>query len=213
MPRRPATDEQREAARKRLQAAASAQYAAFGAGGVSARSIAERAGVSVGTLYTYFGSLQGLMQSLWMEPLDRINARLNRIAEAHADPVERIAKLLEAYVDVAINAPELFRGAFLFVRPALLETPAKDALDSAVFGALLLAAIEEGQAGGRVRPGAPRRLAQLAWSAVHGSLALPVNFDRLNLMSGQVIAADMIAVILQSLESPTGESPARPAQV
>ena len=200
MPRKPATDEQREAARKRQQAAASAQYAAFGAGGVSARAIAERAGVSVGTLYTYFGSLQGLMQSLWMEPLDRINARLNRIAQAHADPIERLRKLLEAYVDVAISAPELFRGAFLFVRPESLEKPQRDALGSVVFGALLLAAIEDGQASGRIRAGEPRRLAQLAWSAVHGSLALPVNFDRLDLEPGQAIAAEVIPVILQSLE-------------
>lgn len=200
MPRKPATDEQREAVRRRLQAAASAQYAAFGAGGVSARSIAERAGVSVGTLYTYFGSLQGLMQSLWMEPLDRINVRLTRTAQAHADPVERLRKLLEAYVEVATGAPELFRGAFLFVRPESLEKPPRDALESVVFGALLLAAIEEAQAVGRIRTGEPRRLAQLAWSAVHGSLALPVNFDRLDLDAGQAVAADMITAILHSLE-------------
>jgi len=200
MARKPATDEQREAARKRLQAAASAQYAALGAGGVSARAIAERAGVSVGTIYTYFGSLQGLMQSLWMEPLDRINGRLNRIAQAHADPVQRLRKLLEAYVDVATNAPELFRGAFLFVRPESLEKPPRDSLESVLFGALLLAAIEEAQAAGRVRTGEPRRLAQLAWSAVHGSLALPVNFDRLDLDAGQAVAADMITAILHSLE-------------
>jgi AcrR family transcriptional regulator len=200
MARKPATDEQREAARKRLQAAASAQYAALGAGGVSARAIAERAGVSVGTIYTYFGSLQGLMQSLWMEPLDRINGRLNSIAQAHADPVQRLRKLLEAYVDVATNAPELFRGAFLFVRPESLEKPPRDSLESVVFGALLLAAIEEAQAASRVRTGEPRRLAQLAWSAVHGSLALPVNFDRLDLDAGQAVAADMITAILHSLE-------------
>lgn len=207
MARKPATDEQREAARRRLQSAASAQYAALGAGGVSARAIAERAGVSVGTIYTYFGSLQGLMQSLWMEPLDRINGRLNRIAQAHADPMLRLRKLLEAYVDVAINAPELFRGAFLFVRPDSLEKPPRDVLESAVFGALLLAAIEEGQASGRVRDGEPRRLAQLAWSAVHGSLALPVNFDRLNLEPGQAVAGDMITVILDSLEPARGHAP------
>ena len=199
MPRKPATDEQREAARRRLQAAASAQYAAHGAGGISARAIAERAGVSVGTIYSYFGSLQGLMQSLWMEPLDRINARLKRIALEQVDPLERLRKLLEAYVDVATNAPELFRGAFLFVRPGSLEKPPREALETAVFGALLLAAVEEGQAAGRVRPGEPRRLAQLAWSAVHGSLALPVNFDRLDLEAGQAIAGDMIKVVLGNL--------------
>ena len=102
-------------------------------------------------------------------------------------------------MDVATNAPELFRGAFLFVRPGSLEKPPREALETAVFGALLLAAVEEGQAAGRVRPGEPRRLAQLAWSAVHGSLALPVNFDRLDLEAGQAIAGDMIKVVLGNL--------------
>lgn len=206
MARKPATDEQREAARKRLQAAASALYADVGASGVSARAIADRAGVSVGTIYTYFGSLQGLMQSLWMQPLERINARLERIAQAAVDPLERIRKLLEAYVEVALQAPELFRGAFLFVRPDSLGKPPKAALDSAVFATLLMAAIEEGQAGGRVRAGDPRRLAQLAWAAVHGGLALPINFDRLDLDSGQILAADMIAVIVDSLTGPSSQA-------
>lgn len=199
MARKPATDEQREAARKRLQAAASALYAEVGATGVSARAIADRAEVSVGTIYTYFGSLQGLMQSLWMQPLERINTRLERIAKAAPDPVERIQRLLEAYVEVALQAPDLFRGAFLFVRPDSLERPPKAPLDTAVFGVLLMTAIEEGQAAGRVRAGDPRRLTQLAWAAVHGSLALPINFDRLYLDPGQIIAGDMIAVIVDSL--------------
>lgn len=203
MPRKPATEEQREASRRQLQAAASSLYADVGAGGVSARAIADRAGVSVGTIYSYFGSLQGLMQSLWMQPLERINARLTLIARAATDPVERIRKLLEAYVEVATGAPELFRGAFLFVRPESLEKPPRAAPDTAVFYALLMAAIAEGQAEGRVRAGDPGQLAQLAWAAVHGSLALPVNFDRLALETGQTIAAAMIPVIVDSL-APSG---------
>jgi AcrR family transcriptional regulator len=205
MPRKPATEEQREASRRQLQAAASSLYADVGAGGVSARAIADRAGVSVGTIYSYFGSLQGLMQSLWMQPLERINVRLTTIARTVADPVDRIRKLLEAYVEVATRAPDLFRGAFLFVRPESLEKPTREHPDTAVFFALMKAAIAEGQAEGRLRAGDPGRLAQLAWAAVHGSLALPVNFDRLDLETGQMIAAAMIPVIIDSL-APSGSA-------
>lgn len=206
MPRKPATDEQRTAARGRLQAAASAVVAEVGVTGVTARAIADRAGVSVGTIYSYFGSLQGLMQSLWMEPLDRINARLRATAGSTTDPVERVRRLLEAYVSVATNAPELFRGAFLFVRPDSLGKPPKEALEAPVFGELLVAAIREGQSGGAIRPGDPRRLAQFAWSAVHGSLALPANFDRIELLPGPEIASDMIDAVIENLARPPGSA-------
>lgn len=199
MPRKPATDEQRTAARRRLQAAASSLVAEVGVTGVTARAVADRAAVSVGTIYTYFGSLQGLMQSLWMEPLDRINVRLRAVASDAADPVERLRRLLEAYVSVATNSPDLFRGAFLFVRPDALDKPAKEDLDGPVFGELLVGAIREGQSLGRVRPGDPGRLAQLAWSAVHGSLALPTNFDRIKLHPGPDMAAEMIDAIVGNL--------------
>ena len=71
MPRRPATESQREEVRQKIRNAAKAIYREKGITGISARAIAVSAGVSVGTIYSYFGDLQTLMQSLWLEPLDR----------------------------------------------------------------------------------------------------------------------------------------------
>ena len=109
MPRKPATEEQKLAARRHLQKTASGLYAEKGATGVSARAIAVRAGVSVGALYSHFGSLQGLMQSLWREPVEQIDRQLEQIAADHPDPVDRLRALLGAYVEVALERPELFR--------------------------------------------------------------------------------------------------------
>ncbi|MDH4386657.1 MAG: TetR/AcrR family transcriptional regulator [Caulobacter sp.] len=202
MPRKPATEEQKQAARRRLQKAASGLYADLGATGVSARAIADRAGVSVGALYLHFGSLQGLMQSLWREPLEQINRQLEQIASDHPDPVERLRKLLEAYVSVALDRPELFRGAFLFVRPETLPKPDREPLDSAAFAALLVATVADGQASGALAPGDPGRLAQLAWAGLHGALALPINFDRLAIDDTRALAGDMITLLLAALASP-----------
>jgi AcrR family transcriptional regulator len=202
MPRKPASEDQKQAARRRLQKAASGLYAELGATGVSARAIADRAGMSVGALYLHFGSLQGLMQSLWQGPVETINRRLEQIAADHPDPVHRLRKLLEAYVEVALDRPELFRGAFLFVRPETLPKPDREPLASAVFAALLVAAVADGQASGALAPGDPGRLAQLAWAGLHGALALPINFDRLAIDDTRALAGDMIKLLLAALASP-----------
>lgn len=196
MARKPATAEQRQAVRRHIQKAAASVYSEQGASAVSVRAIAQRAEVSVGTLYAYFGSLQGLMQSLWMEPLETINARLTELAASIAEPVERLAALLNAYVEVAHARPELFRGAFLFVRPDTLPKPARGPLEDAPFAGLLITAVREGQDRGALRGGDPRVLAQVAWAGVHGCLALPVNLDRLDFDEAPALAARMIEALI-----------------
>ena len=101
MPRTQATPEQKEEARRVIRQAAADVYNSVGVGGVSVRAIAKKAGVSVGTIYTYFGNLQGLMESLWSGPVQGYIDRLNTIAEAHTDPVERIEALMRAYIEFA----------------------------------------------------------------------------------------------------------------
>ncbi|NBB15203.1 TetR family transcriptional regulator [Caulobacter sp. SLTY] len=208
MPRKPATDDQRQAARRTLQKAAAGLYAEAGAAAVSARAIAQRAGVSVGTLYAHFGSLQGLMQSLWMEPVEVINAELAQLAAGIDDPIERLRSLLNAYVEVALTRPELFRGAFLFVRPETLPKPERRPLEETPFAALLVAAIREGQASGVVREGDAAELAQMAWAGVHGCLALPINFDRLAFAEPPRLAARMIEMLIADLAAASTDGPA-----
>ncbi len=199
MARRPATDVQKKAARRQIQKAAASFYAEKGAAAVSARAIAQQAGVSVGKIYAHFGSLQGLMQSLWMEPVEAINAELGELAAQIADPVLRLKALLNAYVEVALTRPQLFRGAFLFVRPDTLPRPDREPLDGAPFACLLTSAIRDGQALGLMRAGDPRALAQVVWAGLHGCLALPVNFDRLDIAGPATLAADMVDVLLRDL--------------
>ena len=112
MARQQATAEQRAEVRERIRTAAAAVYRAEGLGRVSARAIAQEAGVSVGTLYSYFENLQDLMQSLWMEPVERFEQRLRSIALAHEEPLERIESLLRAYVAFALRPRALYRSAF-----------------------------------------------------------------------------------------------------
>ena len=117
MARPVATPEQRRAMRRRIRSAAAELYDEAGPAGLTVRAIAQRAEVSTGTVYSHFENLAALMESLWAGPIARVSEQVLAIAAAHADPVERIAALLDAYVRFALDNPELTRGALLGVRP------------------------------------------------------------------------------------------------
>jgi len=155
MARPKATPEQREEIRRGIQLAAAAIYRETGIGGISARAVAKEAGVSVGAIYAHFGDLTTLMQSLWMGHVDKQNAKFEAVAQEHADPVERMSALMRAYLNFGIKNAQLYRSAFLFVRPESHDTPEVQPLASMAFGALLIAAIQEGQSAGTVMPGEP----------------------------------------------------------
>lgn len=179
MARPKASPEQRAEVRRSIQQAAVALYRAEGLSGVSARAVAKKAGVSVGTIYAYFGDLSGLGQSLWERQIAALEDDLRAVAAAHADPSARIEALLRAYLAFGIEQAELYKNALLFVRPGTLDTPDKRPLSAFAFPTLLGAAIAQGQAAGTVVNGDVAVLVQILWSGVHGALALPVNMDRI----------------------------------
>ena len=199
MPRKPATEEQRREVRRRIRRAAAEVYAEKGAIGVSVRAIAERAGVSTGTLYGYYESLGELMRSLWAGPVAKASEGLEEIAKANPDPRERIRALLEAYAEFALENRDVFRGALLFVRPQPLPESERRPLDQFVFYDLLRAALREGQAAGQVRAGNADELAQVLWAGIHGALALPVNLDIATFAPPETLARQTTQALLRSL--------------
>ena len=179
MPRKPATEAQRLEVRISLQRAAQHVFDAKGISGVTARAVALEAGVSVGTIYAHFGDLKSLMQSLWEEPMQRLNARFHAAA-AYPDPLPRLRALMQTYVQIAADYPELYRNAFMFVRPAHLPAPEKDAEGLSVFPDLIRTALLDGQNAGAIRTGSVTTMTELIWSSLHGAITLPINFDRLS---------------------------------
>ncbi len=187
MARPKATPEQREQVRRSIQSAASELYRAGGIGAISARAVATKAGVSVGTIYSYFGDLTGLGRSLWTGRVAEQDDKFRALAARYPDPLERLRALLEAYLAFGIEQSDLYRNVLLFVRPGNLAKPDKEALTGFAFPTLLRAAIEDGQASGQVIAGDVEDLVQVMWSAVHGVLALPVNMERLDLQPAEAL--------------------------
>lgn len=200
MARPKATPEQRKLVRRSIQSAAADLYRAKGIAAISARAVATKAGVSVGTIYSYFGDLAGLMQSLWTGRVAEQEGVFRAVAARHADPAERLRALLEAYIAFGIEQDDLYRGTLMFVRPTALETPEKQPLSIFAFPTLLREAIEQGQAKGQFVDGDPAMLMQTLWSGVHGALALPINLDRLALKSATEMTAPMVDALMRTVQ-------------
>jgi len=199
MARPKATPEQRAEVRRSIQRAAMELYREQGASSISARAVAKRAGVSVGTIYSYFGDLAGLGQSLWEGRVARQEEVFREVADQHQDPLTRIEALLRAYLTFGMEQHELYRSVLMFVRPAALGEPEKQAVSAFAFPTLLKAAIEAGQAAGQVRAGDVDELTQLLWSGVHGAIALPINLSRIELKSIDQMSDVTLAALMDML--------------
>lgn len=201
MGRPSATEEQREEVRRRIRAAAAEAYRQGGVGAISARGVAQKAGVSVGVIYAHFGDLTGLMQSLWTGHVERQDEVFRSIAQCQPDPVRRLRALLFAYLEFGLENASLYRNAFMFVRPETQDLPAPASLKTFVFANLLIAALREGQVAGVIARGDPARLAQLLWSGVHGCLALPTNMDRVGFAPPRAMARPMVEMLVRGVRA------------
>lgn len=193
------TPEQREEVRRKIRHAAAGIYRRDGIAAISARSIATEAGVSVGAIYAHFGDLKTLMQSFWTGHVERQNERFRALAASHPEPIARLRALLQAYLEFGVENSELYRNAFLFVRPDSHEKPQPVPLDAVDFPRLLVQALREGQAAGRIVAGDPAQLAQILWSGLHGCLALPANIDRIAFSPVKEIAPLMVEALLRTV--------------
>lgn len=201
MARPKASPEQRAQVRRSIQQAAAELYRAEGIAAISARAVATKAGVSVGTIYSYFGDLTGLMQSLWTDRIAELEDVFRARAAAHDDPLAQIEALLQAYLEFGIEQAILYKGALMFVRPAAQEPPQQQPLSGFALPVLLREAIVAGQGSGTVIADDPDALTQFLWSGVHGCLALPVNLDRLELRPAKAMADRMVDGLMRAIQS------------
>ncbi|MEM1434345.1 MAG: TetR/AcrR family transcriptional regulator [Pseudomonadota bacterium] len=195
MARPKATQAQKDAVQLKIRQAAADLYREQGVANLTARAIAQRAGVSVGTIYVHFGSLSSLARSLWQGPVERFEQQLKDIAQRVERPVDRVRALLEAYLQFARANPEVYRGAFLFVRPLAEEAPPREPFATSTFAALLIDAIEAGCRAGDLAVVDVPAQAQFMWASLHGHIALPINLDRFEWAhcSDQVVVDGLLA--------------------
>ena len=200
MPRPALTDEQRRVIRRNIRDAAAKLYTENGANGVSVRAVAEHAGVSVGNgVFVLRKSERADAVTLAATCAGKLVQHMTQLLEEVVNPAEQLSLLLRAYVQFAADEPQVFRSAFLFVRPESVEPPEQVPLAEDNFFSLFSQTISRGQQAGQFRSGDPNTLAQMVLSSVHGALALPINMHRLALSDATSVAQKTIAAQLEWL--------------
>lgn len=166
---------------------------------ITIRDVIHEAGISIGTFYKYFEDRADLASTLWAEPVGKLRDTLQAAYDEATDPVRKVRVMLEGYATFAIENSRFYKNVFLLVRPE--DQPVEPSIDltSESFFTNLVEAFEEGQQQGHFRSFDPRAMAQLFWSALHGSLALPVNLYRHKFDSPETLSEKMIDELIESI--------------
>ena len=101
-PRRPPKTRwgDREGRRQDILAAARAQMTEGGYLALNMRNIAHGAGVSPGTLYSYFATKEEIFATLYSEAIEQHNERITPICESASDLEQLLTDLATAYLDL-----------------------------------------------------------------------------------------------------------------
>ncbi|MEU1279785.1 WHG domain-containing protein [Streptomyces sp. NPDC005805] len=178
---------------------AAAVLAESGPDGLSLRALARDLGVSHAAPSRHFRDRRALLDALAADGFTELNRRLSEAAGAPGDTESRLTGAARAYVRFAVERPALLGLMFA----AKTEQDPTSCLRELGHESLRLAAalVEQGQREGLVRPGDPHRLAQVAFSTVHGlaTLALGSLLDDTPLDEALDLAVD---VLLHGLRAP-----------
>ncbi|OLB66504.1 MAG: hypothetical protein AUI10_02550 [Actinobacteria bacterium 13_2_20CM_2_72_6] len=115
---RAVTPDPQPAGRAALLAAARAELAQVGVGGLSLRAVARRAGVSHAAPKYHFSHRAGLLSALAAEGFAALARGVDAVVAAPGPPIQRLTAAGRAYLRYARDEPELFD---LMYRPELLS--------------------------------------------------------------------------------------------
>lgn len=121
----PRTKQRTPELRDRLLSVATDLLAEQGAGGLTARALAARAGTSAPAVYELFGDKSGVVRELYFEGFRRLGLQLGALPET-ADPVADVWELATAYRRFVRTNREL--AEVMFARPFTDFSPGPDEL-------------------------------------------------------------------------------------
>ncbi|WP_432039498.1 TetR/AcrR family transcriptional regulator [Streptomyces cucumeris] len=143
-----------------------------GPAGLSLRGLARDLGVSHAAPTRHFRDRQALLDALAVSGFTEFNRRLGEAADGPGGVERRLEALGRAYLGFAVERHALLHLMFA----AKHEERSSEELRQLGHHSLDIASrlLAEAQTAGAVRPGDPARLAQVAFSTVHGLAVLAV---------------------------------------
>ena len=164
--------QQKVEVRRSLLDAASELFLEHGLAGFSLRGVAERVGYSATTVYLYFENKDDLLFAISLDGFEQFGQVLDAAYKTTADPVERIGALGRAYIAFGVAHPAHYRLMFMERGEFLNKTNPHDQKPTSDTFGILVRAVHEAHAAGRVRFGDPMDLVYTLWAGVHGLVAL-----------------------------------------
>jgi AcrR family transcriptional regulator len=165
---------------ERLLAAATAAFAEHGADDVSLEEIARRAGVGIGTLYRHFPARQALVETVFTEQVDALDALAAKLRTAET-PGAALGEWLRAFV------------AFGRTKRSLIATVGKDSAFMSQCSTILRSRTAEllrrAQDAGEAQQGVqPADILRLTHGLIVASDAAPADLDQQERMLSLIIA-------------------------
>jgi len=111
--RPPRSAEAMKATQARIAAVAIRLFREEGYASVSMRRMAQEAGCTPATLYSYFGSKTDILRHIWAEVFEGLFTALGRLAAGIESPRERLAAVSRAYVRYWVDHPETYRVVYM----------------------------------------------------------------------------------------------------
>jgi len=167
---------ERTETRQRILDAAREMFVQHGYEATTMRAIAERIEYTPTAIYHHFRNKEALLRDLGSIDFRALASAFQRIGRIE-DPIERLHRVGEAYVAFALAHPMQYQLLFMTPHPPVPEETEKGKGDPSEDAyAFLRETCEAVIASGRLSPEFqdPDQLAQMAWSSLHGLLALHI---------------------------------------
>lgn len=158
-------------AKERILGAARELFLSGGAEAVTMRSVAERVGVTATALYRHFDSKEALLQAVIRSGFEGFGAYLYRALEG-TQPQDRLRRSGQAYLEFALEQPQMYRTIFMAPRPTLARDCEPDAPKNAATFHFLADRVRECMEAGLLKQDEPEAVALAIWAQVHGLVSL-----------------------------------------
>lgn len=168
--------------------------------GATIRRIADEVGVSSTALYMHFRDKSDILVEICAGLFGKLITINAELSAAELDPVVRVRRMLEAYIDFAFENPSAYR--LLFCSPPGMVSGDKErelsALGERTY-VLFEGAVARIHAAGRLPMGDVPAAAQAGWAACHGIVSLVLTRPTFHWTDRQALRQAVLNMVDQGL--------------
>jgi AcrR family transcriptional regulator len=192
---------QKKFLRQEILDAASELFVREGFENVSMRRIADKIEYSPTTIYLYFKDKAELLESVCKETFGRLSQHLDRIMEQPGDPLERLKRGLEAYIQFGLNNPHHYRATFMMPSPEGFEAKKHDGPDSPGMQTFdfMRRSVFDCISTEKLKAQDPELSSQVLWVGIHGVTSLLITHEHFPWVGREKIIASTIETLLKGL--------------